>query len=390
MNGRRIALAVSGGVAAYKSAYLARRLLEQGADVRVVMTPSAQAFIGPQTFAALTKHPVLVDLFGGVSPHTELGQWAELVIVAPATAHTLAKIAYGISGDVLASTVLATEAPLLIAPAMHTEMWEQAATQATMDRIRAAGHEVIGPDAGELAGGDIGFGRLADPDDIAFVAASILTGRPLSGKRFVVTAGGTREGIDPVRFIGNRSSGKMGHAIAEAAAKLGADVTLVTSSSLPSNQLIERVDVESASSMAEAAWKAATGADVAVLTAAVADFRPEEAAGTKLRRLDGAPEIRLVETENILQGVVALDPRPFVVGFAAQTGSLDEAVRKATTYGVDLLVANDVSKANVGFGTDTNEVTLISPDGATDPWELTAKTTIAERLVRLISVRISE
>jgi len=363
MDGRRIVLGVSGGVAAYKSAYLARRLLEQGADVRMVMTPSAQQFVGAQTFAAVTKYPVLVDLFGGISPHTELGQWAELIIVAPATAHSLAKIAYGISGDALASTVLASRAPLLLAPAMHTEMWEHPGTVTTMERLAAAGHTVVGPEVGELAGGDIGSGRMAEPDDIVFAAAVVLSGRPLAGKRVVVTAGGTRESIDPVRFIGNRSSGKMGHAIATSAARLGAAVTLVTASDLATSVQIERISVESAQEMAAATWEAAAGADCVVLAAAVADFRPVTVADHKLRRIDGAPDIALTETPNILAGVVALDPKPFVVGFAAQSGSLEDAKRKATEYRTDVLVANDVSEPGRGFGTDTNQVTLMWPDG---------------------------
>lgn len=385
MEGRRIVLGVSGGVAAYKSAYLARRLLEQGADVRVVMTPNAREFIGSQTFAAITKHPVLVDLFTGISPHTELGQWAELIIVAPATAHTLARIANGISGDALVATVLASEAPLLLAPAMHTEMWAHPGTAVTMEQLRRAGHEIIGPESGELAGGDVGFGRMVEPDEILFAAETILSGRPLRGKRIVVTAGGTREAIDPVRYIGNRSSGKMGHAIAEAAARLGAEVVLVTSSLLPSITAIERIQVESAEDMATATWEAAAGSDCVVLAAAVSDFRPKAVADVKMRRLDGPPEILLTETPNILAGVVAMKPKPFVVGFAAQTGSLDDARRKAVTYETDLLVANDVSVAGRGFGTDTNEVTLMWPDGQTEEWDFARKTDIGLRLMTLVA-----
>lgn len=389
MNGRRIVLAVSGGVAAYKSAYLARRLLEEGADVRVVMTASAQKFIGHQTFSAITKQPVLVDLFGGISPHTELGQWAELVIVAPATAHTMSKIAYGISGDALAATVLASEAPLLIAPAMHTEMWQHPSTVATMAKITGAGHTVVGPEAGELAGGDVGYGRLAEPEDIVFAAKTILSGRPLAGRRVVVTAGGTREPIDPVRYIGNRSSGKMGHAIAESAAQLGATVTLVSSSHLPTRNSLVRVQVETAQEMADATWEASAGADCVILAAAVADFRPDSSSEHKLRRIDGAPQINLTETPNILAGVVGMDPKPFVVGFAAQTGSLEDAKRKATTYGVDLLVANDVALPGAGFGTDTNDVTLMWPDGSTTDWELASKATIANELMLVVANRLN-
>lgn len=388
MQGRRIVLGVSGGVAAYKSAYLARRLLEQGADVRVVMTKSAQQFIGAQTFAAITKQAVLVDLFGGISPHTELGQWAELMVVAPATAHSLAKIAYGISGDALASTVLASEAPLLLAPAMHTEMWDHPGTVHTVDQLRRAGHTIVGPVSGELAGGDVGYGRMAEPEDIAFVASCLLSSRSLVGRRVVVTAGGTREAIDPVRYIGNRSSGKMGHAIARAAARLGADVTLVTTSSLATPTIIERLEVASASEMAETTCRVAAGADCVILAAAVADFRPVSVADSKMRRADGVPKIDLTETPNVLAGVVSMDPKPFVVGFAAQTGSLDDARRKAVSYGTDLLVANDVSAPERGFGTDTNEVTLMWPDGTDEDWDFATKSEIADRLMALVAARL--
>ena len=390
MDGRRIVLGVSGGVAAYKSVYLARRLLEEGADVRVVMTASAGEFVGPQTFAAITKHRVLVDLFVGISPHTELGQWAELIIVAPATAHSLAKIAYGISGDALASTVLASRAPLLLAPAMHTEMWEHPGTMKTMEALRAARHTIVGPDSGELAGGDVGYGRMAEPDEIVFAAESILSGQPMIGRRIVVTAGGTREPIDPVRYIGNRSSGKMGHAVAIAAARLGASVTLITTSHLSAPASVDRVQVETAAEMAEATWRTSVGADCVVLAAAVADFRPAAVADQKMRRIDGAPDIVLTETSNVLAGVVAMQPKPYVVGFAAQTGSLDDAKRKATEYGTDILLANDVSVPGRGFGTDTNEITLMRPDGSTEDWPFGSKDEIADRLMRLVSDELAD
>ena len=387
LSGRRVVLGVSGGVAAYKAAYLTRRLLEQGADVRVVMTKSASGFVGAQTFAALTGKPVVENLFGdpsSVSPHTELGQWAEIVIVAPATLHTLAKIANGISGDALSATVLANTAPLLIAPAMHTEMWEQTATQDLVARLEAAGHYLIGPAAGELAGGDVGSGRLVEPEEIVAETQRVLAitdGSPWVGMKVVVTAGGTREAIDPVRFVGNRSTGKMGYAIAESAARSGANVHLISASALPDPIGVEVTHVVTAEDMAQAAWAAASGADVAILAAAVADFRPKDPVDSKLRRIDGPPVIELEETSNILAGIAKMDPRPVLVGFAAQTGSLDDAVRKATTYGVDLLVANDVSAEGSGFGTDTNQVTVFRPDGSAEAWPLLSKAQVAVRLL---------
>lgn len=391
LSGRRIVLGVSGGVAAYKAAYLTRRLLEQGAEVRVVMTPGASGFIGAQTFAAITGQPVIERLFGvpsSVSPHTELGQWAELVVVAPATLHTMSKIAAGISGDALSATVLATRAPLLVAPAMHTEMWEHAATREVVAKLEDAGHALIGPASGELAGGDVGAGRLVEPEAIVAAAVRRLAqtdGSWWNGKRLLVTAGGTREPIDPVRFIGNRSSGTMGYAIARAGYAAGADVELVTSSSLPDPEGVHVTRVETAEDMADAAWKLAPESDVAVLAAAVADFRPANPAEGKLRRIDGAPSIELVETPNILSGIAAMDPRPMLVGFAAQTGSLDDAVRKATSYGVDLLVANDVAAPDSGFGSSTNQVTILTPDGTQTAWPLLTKYEVAERLLDIVA-----
>ncbi len=393
LNTRRIVLGVSGGVAAYKAAYLCRRLLEEGADVRVVMTTSAERFVGSQTFAALTGHHPVKHLFdaASVSPHTDLGRWAELMVIAPATLHTLSKVANGISGDAVATTALATAAPLLLAPAMHTEMWEHPSTQRIVESLRSDGHLLVGPDEGELAGGDVGIGRMVEPEEIVAACIRILAGSngsPWTGRRLVITAGGTREPIDPVRFVGNRSSGKMGYAIAAAAARQGAEVTLVSSSHLEPPYGVAVVAVETAEEMAAATWNLAAGADVAVLAAAVADFRPVAPASGKLRRIDGVPELRLEPTPNILEGIAKMENRPFLVGFAAQTGSLDDAARKATTYGVDLLVANDVAAPGSGFATDTNQVTIFTPDGLGDPWPLMTKKEVAERLLALVAGRL--
>ena len=387
LSNRRIVLGVSGGVAAYKAAYLTRRLLERGAVVRVVMTPGAAGFVGAQTFAALTGEPVIESLFGdpsSVSPHTELGQWAELIVVAPATLHTLSKIAHGISGDALSATILASRAPLLLVPAMHTEMWEHPATRTVVKQLESVGHTLVGPVSGELAGGDVGLGRMAEPDEIVEQVCRGLAhadGSPWFGKKVVITAGGTREAIDPVRYIGNRSTGKMGYAIATAAFWRGANVELISSSSLSDPIGVNVTHVASAQEMANATWSAAKDADVAILAAAVADFRPTQSAPTKLRRVDGLPPIELQETSDILAGIVDMDPRPILVGFAAQTGSLDDAFRKVSTYGVDLLVANDVSSPGSGFGTDTNQVTVLYPDGSSEPWPLMTKSEVAGQLL---------
>jgi phosphopantothenoylcysteine decarboxylase / phosphopantothenate---cysteine ligase len=379
--GRRIVLGITGGVAAYKAAYLARRLVEQHAEVRVVMTATATRFIGAQTLAAITGTPPVTDLFGAedVSPHTTLGRWADTIVVAPATAATISRLATGLSEDPVSATVLASAAPVLVAPAMHTEMWEHPATKRNIATLVADGYTIIGPDSGELAGGDVGTGRLVDPEAIV----EALAGRdgPLVGKAVLVTAGGTREPIDPVRFIGNRSSGKMGNAIALAAARRGAAVTLVTTASAPHHPGIEVIPVETAQEMADAAWKAAEDADLAILSAAVADFAPGEPAPDKLRRSDGPPTISLVATPNVLGGIAAMTDRPFLVGFAAETGSMETAIEKARSYGIDLLVANDVTAIGSEFGGDTNQVTIILPDGTTEAWELMTKTQVAERLL---------
>jgi len=385
MRDRRILLAVTGGVAAYKAVYLARRLLEQGAELEVIMTEAACRFVGEQTFAAITGRPVSTDLFGSdrVSPHTELARWAELIVVAPATAATLAKLAAGLSDDLLSATLLASTAPVLLAPAMHTEMWENPATRRNIEVLADDGHRFVGPAEGALAGGDVGPGRMVEPDEIVEAIESMLAG-PLTGWRVLITAGGTREPIDPVRYIGNRSSGKMGLAIAASAVALGAEVQLVTSSPLPPPAGVQVYPVETAQQMADKVWELAAGADVAVLAAAVADFRPAEEHGSKLRRHDGLPEISLESTPDILAGVARLEDRPFLVGFAAETGSLDGAKRKATEKGVDLLVANDVAEEGSGFGTDTNRVTMMYPDGSTDDWPLLTKREVADRLWDLV------
>jgi len=380
--GRRILLAVSGGIAAYKSAYLARRLVEAGARVRTIMTESALEFLGAQTLAAITGTPPATKLFGtsDVSPHTELGRWPDAVIVAPATAATIARIANGLSDDLLSATVLATTAPVLVAPAMHTEMWEQPATRRNIETLRGDGRLIVGPARGALAGGDVGPGRMVEPEQIIERLVEALGGGSMDGLLVLVSAGGTREPIDPVRFIGNRSSGRMGAAIADEAAARGARVTLVTSGRDPGHAAVEVVRVETAEEMAQAVWSRAGISDVAVLAAAVADFRPAASAPEKLRRADGPPALTLEPTPDILAGVAAMDPRPFLVGFAAETGPAEGAAAKASSKGVDLLVANDVTEEGSGFGTETNRVTVLLPDGTAEGWELMTKPQVAARL----------
>lgn len=381
MRGRKVLLGVSGGIAAYKSVYLARRLVEADADVRVVMTGAAQRFVGPVSLAAVTGNPVSDQLFGeeSISPHTELAAWADLIVVAPATTHTIGKLAAGLSDDLLSATIMAAVCPVFLAPAMHTEMWENAATQRNIATLLADGVHVVGPGSGALAGGDEGEGRMIEPEEIVEAIEAVFSG-PLRGWKVMVTAGGTREPIDPVRYIGNRSSGRMGTEIAAAASRAGADVTLVTSSQLIPSDLVEIVEVETTEEMAVAVWDRASAMDVVVMAAAVADFRPKELHTSKLRRQEGPPDLILEPTTDILAGVVHKAPKAFLVGFAAETGPAEAALHKARLKGVDLLVANDVTAPGSGFGSETNEVTVIDPEGNIDSWPLLTKRQVANRL----------
>lgn len=383
LRGRRLVLAVTGGVAAYKSAYLARLLVESGAEVRVILSESALEFVGPQTFAAITGSQPHTGLFGEdeVSPHTGLARWASLIVVAPATAATIARIANGLSTDLVSATLLASTSPVLMAPAMHTEMWEHPATQRNIETLRIDGYHFIGPESGALAGGDIGTGRVSEPDAVFSRVEQILS-PPGPSLRVLVTAGGTREPVDPVRYLGNRSTGKMGHAIANEAARRGMDVTLVTTSDLPVLPTIKVVSVESAQEMLDAVGGIDT--DIAVMAAAVADFRPTNPSRSKLARSEGLDSIALEPTPDILSSVVDRDPVPFVVGFAAETGDLDRAVEKARSKKVDLLVYNDVSEPGSGFGTDTNRVVIIDRDGTTDEWPVLSKDEVAARLIERV------
>ncbi len=384
LDGRRVLLAVTGGVAAYKSAYLARRLVEANVEVRVILTDSALEFIGPQTFAGITGNQPFTSLFAedrSVSPHTELARWAHLIVVAPATANTIAKIATGVSSDLVSATLLAAECPVLLAPAMHTEMWESPATERNMKTLAADGYRFVGPVSGPLAGGDQGMGRVAEPEAI-LDAVEALMAPAKDALRLLVTAGGTREPIDPVRYVGNRSSGKMGHAIANEGAGRGMAVTLVTSSTLPVASGVKVVSVETAQEMADAVAEIDT--DVAVMAAAVADFRPAESPSSKLSRSDGLEEIRLEPTPDVLASVVAREERPFVIGFAAETGAIDRAVDKAVKKKVDLLIYNNVTEPGSGFGTDTNRVVVIDSNGDTDSWPLMSKEEVAAGILDLI------
>ena len=389
LQGRRLLLCVTGGVAAYKSAYLARRLIEAGAVVRVEMTDSAMEFVGPKTFAAITGEHPFTSLFDStlVSPHTELARWADLIIVAPATASILGKLANGISSDLVSATLLASRAPVLLAPAMHTEMWEHPATQRNLETIASFGYQLVGPNSGDLAGGDVGMGRVAEPEEIVDAASAILGGDG-KGRRLLVTAGGTREPVDPVRFLGNRSSGKMGHAIADEAARRGYEVTLVTTSDQPVHPAAKVVRVETADDMLGAV--AGEDPEIAVMAAAVADFKPATSTDQKISRSDGLASIELTTTPDILASLVSRVDPPFVVGFAAETGGVERAIDKAKRKNVDLLVYNDVTEPGSGFGTDTNRVVIIDRDGGTEDLPLLSKTEVARKLIDRIGSALEE
>jgi phosphopantothenoylcysteine decarboxylase/phosphopantothenate--cysteine ligase len=382
LRGRRIVLGVAGGIAAYKAVEVCRLLVDAGAHVAPVLTEDAQRFVGALTFSALASEPARTSLFDGPDtiPHTRLGQSADLVVIAPATAKLLGKYAAGISDDLLTATLLATRAPVLVAPAMHTEMWEHPAVQDNLVTLRRRGVHVVDPETGRLAGGDEGAGRLAAPASIVRAAAGIFgQAGDLAGVQVLVTAGGTREAIDPVRFVGNRSSGKMGYALAEAASARGAAVTLVTTIGRPApDTRIEVVQVESAAEMADAVLARYAECDVVVMAAAVADFRPKAVADDKLKKRDGVPELVLEPTPDILTMLGERKSHQVLVGFAAETSHLAErAAEKLAAKRVDLLVANDVSAADAGFEVDTNRAILLTSSGSAEETPLLTKVALA-------------
>jgi phosphopantothenoylcysteine decarboxylase/phosphopantothenate--cysteine ligase len=402
----RVVLGVSGGVAAYKAALLLRLFTESGHSVRVVPTAAALEFVGAPTWAALSGKPVSTSVWDDVHevPHVRLGQSADLVVVAPATADLLARAAHGLADDLLTNTLLTARCPVLLAPAMHTEMWEHPATRANVATLRSRGVVVLDPDSGRLTGADTGPGRLPEPERI-FEAALRLLARgaeaggtagavadvaevaDLAGRHVVVSSGGTREPLDPVRFLGNRSSGRQGVALAAAAVARGARVTLVAAPlEVPPPAGAEVVRVGSATEMRSAVLAAAAEADAVVMAAAVADFRPAELAEHKIKKSEGddsAPVVRLVRNPDILRELVAARrPGQVVVGFAAETGDdegdvLHHATAKLRRKGCDLLVVNDVSEGKV-FGHDTTEVTLLSAAGDVTPVPAGTKSAVAD------------
>lgn len=391
----RVVLGVCGGIAAYKAVEVCRRLVDSGVHVAPVLTDGAQQFVGALTFTALASEPAQTTLFGGSDPipHTRLGQGADLVVVAPATAKLLGKYAAGISDDLLTATLLATRAPVLVCPAMHTEMWEHAAVQENLATLRRRGVHVLEPETGRLAGGDVGAGRLADPARIVDTVLALLGAQdgPLAGVRVLVTAGGTREPVDPVRFIGNRSSGKMGYAVATAALRRGARVTLLTTQARPAPAGVDVVRVETAQEMHDAVLARLDRTDVLVMAAAVADFRPKAASEHKIKKGDGVPEIVLEPTADVLAAVAGRRRADqVVVGFAAETEHLVENARdKLARKRLDLIVANDVAADDSGFEVDTNRAVLLDAHGGAETLPLMAKDDLAGVICDRIAILFS-
>ncbi|WP_371628614.1 bifunctional phosphopantothenoylcysteine decarboxylase/phosphopantothenate--cysteine ligase CoaBC [Streptomyces sp. NBC_00341] len=396
----KVVLGVSGGIAAYKACELLRRLTESGHDVRVVPTEASLHFVGAATWSALSGHPVSTEVWNDVHevPHVRIGQHADLVVVAPATADLLARAAHGLADDLLTNTLLTARCPVVFAPAMHTEMWEHPATRENVATLRRRGAVVIEPAVGRLTGVDTGKGRLPDPGEIFEVCRRVLARGPaapdLAGRHVVISAGGTREPLDPVRYLGNRSSGKQGYALARTAVARGARVTLVEANTgLPDPSGADIVRVGTATQLREAVLKAAADADVVVMAAAVADFRPAEYAAGKIKKKDGqepAP-IALVRNPDILAEVAGRRARPeqIVVGFAAETDNvLANGREKLRRKGCDLLVVNEVGERRT-FGAEENEAVVLAADGGETPVPFGPKEALADTVWDLVSPRLA-
>jgi len=390
-----VLLGVCGGIAAYKAPELVRRLRDRGFEVRCAATRAARSFVSPLALEVVSGAPVYGEEYlepgvAGKELHIAAAEWADLLLVAPATAHFLASLALGLADNFLLTTASAFRGPVVVAPAMHSAMWEAAALRERVDELAARGVEFVGPERGALASGETGVGRLAEVPDLVEAVAHRLGGGPLAGERVLVTAGPTFEPLDPVRFLGNRSSGKMGFAIAGAAARAGAEVVLVAGPvAQPTPDGVERIDVETALEMEAVVRDRAPGCSIVVMAAAVADFRPARAARDKIKKRGGAPEIELVANPDILAGLPAWAPDALRVGFAAETGKLEaEARRKLEAKGAHLLLANDVSRADIGFGSDDNEVVVLRSGGEPVRWDKRAKRELARDLVALFATEL--
>ncbi len=392
--GKRILLGVSGGIAAYKSVFLLRLLQNAGAEVRVIMTPAAQKFVQPLTFEALSHHRVYTDLFpAGGDPnviHVHLGKWADLIIVAPATANCMGKLALGLADDLLACTLLAAEAPVLLAPAMETQMWEHGAVRQNVGFLKKNRYRMVGPGAGLLASGAEGMGRMAEPQEIVDEASKMMGAtQSLAGKRIVVTAGRTEQPLDPVRFITNRSTGKMGYAIAEQARCRGADVALIsgtTELTAPAGVQIE--SIRTVADLKTATVRAYQHADALIMTAAVLDFRPEHVSESKIKKRDGGLSLHLLPNEDFLIPLGQNKGERIVIAFAMETDhALRNARKKLNEKNLDLIVLNELNVEGAGFAVDTNVVTLIEPHREPVALPLMSKRDVADRILEWLVSR---
>jgi len=385
LTGKTVIMGITGSVAAYKAADIASKLTQAGARVEVVMTEAATKFITPLTLRSITGRPVVTDMFELASEfsieHVALAEAADVVVIAPATACVIAKLAGGISDDELTCTVLATEAPIIIAPAMHASMLQNPVTQENLSKLKARGFTIIDPEYGRLASGEVGLGRLAETDKIINTINKVLSrSTDLTGKRIVVAAGGTREPIDPARHIGNRSSGKMGYALAEAARDRGAEVTLITApTSLPQPEGMEVIPVETAAEMKKAVAEAVAEADALIMAAAVTDYRPKSTAEAKIKKKSPTLTLELIRTPDILAEAKGSFLK---IGFAAESHDvIANAKQKLEKKQLDLIAANDITDTSSGFGTDTNKVTLIDKQGNVEDLPLLTKREVAERIL---------
>ena len=395
LTNRHILIGITGGIAAYKAAELTRLFKGVGAEVRVVLTDAGAEFITPLTLQALSGNPVHQSLLDPEAEqgmgHIELARWADLIIVAPATADFMARLSSGMANDLLTTLCLATDAPIALAPAMNQAMWRDPRTQQNLEALLTQGVNIFGPGSGEQACGDTGPGRMLEPTEIMQACADLIAAGPLEGKRVVITAGPTREAIDPVRFISNHSSGKMGYALAEAAAKAGAAVTLISGPvALATPKGVHRVGVESAQEMLEASLIAASAADIFIGAAAVADYRPVMVADQKIKKgAEEVMEILLTKNPDIIATIATLEPRPFMVGFAAETENVISYARsKLERKGLDLVIANDVSQSDIGFNSDQNEVVVVGAGGEI-AMPRASKAALAEHLIALIAEQIN-
>jgi phosphopantothenoylcysteine decarboxylase/phosphopantothenate--cysteine ligase len=398
LSGKKVLLAISAGIAAYKTASLVRLFIKSGAEVKVIMTPASKDFITPLTLSTLSKNPVSSTFYEKEDEnelwnnHVDLGLWADLMLVAPATANTMSKMANGTCDNLVLATYLSAKCPVYFAPAMDLDMYQHPSTKITLETLQSFGNLLIPATSGELASGLVGEGRMAEPEDIvSFIENDVHSKLPLRGKKVLITAGPTYEAIDPVRFIGNHSSGKMGFEIAKTAANLGAEVVLISG---PSNQqiqhsFIKRVDVTSAEEMYQAAHQYYKESDIAILSAAVADYKPKNTASQKIKKTEATLEIMLAPTKDILASLGAIKKQQFLVGFALETNNeIENATRKLQRKNLDMIVLNSLQDAGAGFATNTNKITIIDSKMNQVPFDLKSKSEVAVDILNEVLKRI--